>query len=70
MNNETLNLKKYLKDAEVATLLGVHRSTIRRWVNSNGDFPKPIKFSQGCTRWRIEDIKEWEKKLCLEQCQI
>jgi len=44
---------------EVAQRHSVSVSTIWRWVNK-GQFPKPIKLSPGCTRWRISDIQEWE----------
>ena len=35
---------------------GVHHLTPRRWP----DFPKPIRPTPGCTRWKLLDIEAWE----------
>jgi prophage regulatory protein len=51
----------YLSDKQNAQKYGVHRTTIWRWVK-NGDFPKPITLSPGCTRWSEKQIEEWEIK--------
>lgn len=48
----------YIPDVQVANHFGVSRATVWRWVQ-NGSFPKPIKLSPGCSRWKIEDIKKW-----------
>jgi prophage regulatory protein len=52
----------YLSDTQLAARFQVHRATIRRWANSDLTFPKPIKFSEGCTRWKLSDIVAWEAK--------
>jgi prophage regulatory protein len=52
----------YLSDVQVAARYQVHRGTIRRWANSALTFPKPVKLSEGCTRWRLSDIVAWEAK--------
>lgn len=49
----------YLSDNEIATRLGVHRTTVRRWVRE-GRFPKPVKLGPNCTRWKLTDIEEFE----------
>ncbi len=49
----------YLSDTDLAARFGVVRQTIWRWV-ADGRFPKPIKLSTGCTRWRGEDVEAWE----------
>lgn len=49
----------YLSDTEIATRLGVHRTTVRRWVRE-GRFPKPVKLGPNCTRWKLTDIEEFE----------
>ena len=51
----------YLSDKQVAGRYSVHRATPWRWVE-RGVFPKPVKLSPGCTRWRESDIQEWEAK--------
>lgn len=45
-----------LRDVIDKTRLG--KSTIRRRVLS-GDFPRPLKLSPGCVRWRESDIEAW-----------
>ncbi len=37
----------------------VHEKTIWRWAHINA-FPKPIKLTQGATRWRSADVEAWE----------
>ena len=54
MQNET-----YLSDKQVGEHYGVSKSTVWRWVKKN-TFPKPVKFSTGCTRWKLSDIEAWE----------
>lgn len=53
------HLNEYSSDKEVSAWYAVSRATIWRWV-AEGHFPKPIKFSQGCSRWRRSDLLEWE----------
>jgi len=52
-------MQAYWTDKEIAARLGVARASIWRWV-SEGRFPKPIKLTSGCTRWRREDVEAWE----------
>lgn len=54
MQNDT-----YLTDKQVAKRYNVGRATAWRWVQE-GDFPKPIKLSSGCTRWKLTDLEKWE----------
>jgi predicted DNA-binding transcriptional regulator AlpA len=49
----------YLTDKQVADRFGVARSTPWRWAE-RGTFPKPVKLSPGCTRWRLLDVEAWE----------
>lgn len=50
----------YLSDVQVAARYQVHRGTIRRWEKSDRSFPKAVKLSPGCTRWKLSDILAWE----------
>lgn len=52
----------YLSDRDLAIRFTTSRATIWRWVSSRG-FPKPIKFSPGCTRWRLSDVEDWETRV-------
>lgn len=49
----------YLTDKQVAERYNVGRATAWRWVQER-NFPKPIKLSPGCSRWKISDIQKWE----------
>ena len=44
---------------QVAARLNVKRPTVWRYARTNPDFPKAIKLSPGCTRWRAEDVEAW-----------
>lgn len=35
--------------------------TIRGWV-SRGIFPKPLKITARCARWRLADVEDWEQR--------
>ena len=50
----------YGSDTDVAARYGNHRSWTWRQLKKDPTFPKPVKFSPGCTRWRISDIEAWE----------
>ena len=54
-------MNNYLSDLQISKKYGVHRTTLWRWVK-NGNFPKPVKLSPGCTRWAEDALKEWESK--------
>ena len=49
----------YLTDKQIAKRYGVGRATPWRWVKTR-NFPKPIKLSPGCSRWKDSDIQKWE----------
>jgi predicted DNA-binding transcriptional regulator AlpA len=42
--------------ADVSKILGVHQSTIMRWVET-GKVPEPLRFSSQTIRWRRKDIE-------------
>ncbi|MBG6143565.1 putative DNA-binding transcriptional regulator AlpA [Labrenzia sp. EL_142] len=52
--------RAYLTDKEVALRYSVSKATIWRWANSNPNFPKPIVFSKGVSRWSLEDLLAFE----------
>ena len=49
----------YQSDKQVAYRFVVSRATIWRWVKE-GKFPKPVKLSPGCTRWKLSDVEQCE----------
>lgn len=52
----------YLPDTAVAERYDIARQSVWRWASSDPSFPKPIKLSPGCSRWRVEDLERWERK--------
>jgi prophage regulatory protein len=51
----------FVSDKQLGARYGVHRTAIWRWLRS-GNFPKPVKLSPGCTRWKMADILEHENR--------
>ncbi|WP_149142990.1 helix-turn-helix transcriptional regulator [Gemmobacter caeruleus] len=49
----------YASDAALAAHFGVNKATIWGWVKRN-NFPQPVKLSRQMTRWRWDDVAEWE----------
>lgn len=50
----------FVTDRQIGKRYGVHHLTPRRWVREDPTFPKPVKLSPGCTRWRLSEIIAWE----------
>lgn len=50
----------YLSDAQLSARYGVHRATPWRWVKTDATFPKPVKLSPQCSRWKLSEIEAWE----------
>ncbi|WP_394153370.1 helix-turn-helix transcriptional regulator [Loktanella salsilacus] len=50
----------YLADKTLAERYGVSRNTVWRWHRERPDFPRAVRLSQNCTRWRLSDIAAWE----------
>lgn len=49
----------------IAALTGNGVSTVWRYAALNPDFPKPIKLSARCTRFRVGEVRAWlAKKGC------
>lgn len=51
----------YLSDVQIAARYGVHRTTPWGWVKTDPHFPKPLKLSPGCTRWKLSEVEAWEE---------
>ncbi len=45
----------YLSVRQVGARLSVSVASVWRWTRTE-DFPKPVRLSKGCTRWRSSDI--------------
>ena len=53
-----LHEERLLNEREVAELIGVSKSTLRRMVSAN-EFPKPIRIGKRAIRWRKSEVLEW-----------
>lgn len=50
----------YVTNRHLAARYNVHHLTPRRWVRDDPTFPKPIRLTPGCTRWKLSEIEAWE----------
>lgn len=50
----------YLSDRQLAARYNVHHLTPRRWVREDPSFPRPVKLSPGCSRWKLSAVEAWE----------
>lgn len=50
----------FVSDAQLAARFGTSRQTVWGWARNDPTFPKPIKLSPGCTRWKLAEIEAWE----------
>lgn len=50
----------YLSDRDLGARYGVHHLTPRRWVRDDPTFPRAVKLTPGCARWRLSEIEAWE----------
>jgi prophage regulatory protein len=57
---ETQMPATYISDRHLAARYNVHHLTPRRWLKTEPSFPKPIRLTPGCTRWKLSDIEAWE----------
>lgn len=51
----------FLSVKQIAARYSTSTASVWRWVRE-GQFPKPVKLSPGCTRWRLSDVEAWEVK--------
>lgn len=58
-NQDATRSDVFLSAQQLANRYHVHPATIWRWPQMRG-FPRPIKLSPGCTRWRLIDVVGWE----------
>tara|TARA_Y100000815_G_scaffold111406_1_gene100025 strand:- start:402 stop:575 length:174 start_codon:yes stop_codon:yes gene_type:complete len=50
----------YLSDKQVSERYAVSRKTVWDWAKADPTFPKPVKLSPGCTRWKLDELEAWE----------
>lgn len=55
----SLPLDGYVREKQlVPNIVPVSPATLRRMVQ-RGDFPKPVRLSEGVSAWRVEDVRAW-----------
>ncbi|MDA7551577.1 hypothetical protein N8760_07165 [Rhodobacteraceae bacterium] len=52
--------KKWLTDRELASRYGVSRTWIWNQARREPKFPKPVKFSNGTTRFSVEKADQYD----------
>ena len=60
----TTNSPKILRIKDVVSMVGVARSTIYDWINSNSPrydstFPKPIRLGKNSVGWIQHQLVDW-----------
>lgn len=58
--SESIMTDTYVSDVQIAAIYSVHRMTVWRWLRSDPTFPKPVRLSGRCTRWKKSEIEAWE----------
>ncbi len=67
MEQATTNLcaendPRYLREKQVLLLFPFSRSQLWAQVKA-GNFPTPVKLSERCTAWRLQDLREHSQKI-------
>jgi prophage regulatory protein len=57
----------FLTDNQIAQRYGVSRITVWRWNKELPGFPKVIKLSEGCARWALHEVEEFEKSCAMQR---
>lgn len=60
--------RRFVSKKAIADHIGVHPSTVDRWVRE-GHFPQPVKISErGRCRWPANLVAQWESTRVSEAC--
>ncbi|MGA8862874.1 MAG: hypothetical protein WB444_03595 [Gallionella sp.] len=51
-----------ISTAVIAAFMGIGISTAQRHIYEDPDFPRPIRFSKRCTRFRVGEFRAWVAK--------
>lgn len=54
--------ERFLTVKAVADRYAVHVASVWGWARDDHEFPKPVRLSGRCTRWRLSDLLNWEEK--------
>ena len=64
---EALHMTRFISAGQLAERYEVNKATIWRWVQ-RGILPQPIKLSEQCTRFSLEEIERREAEHYREVC--
>jgi prophage regulatory protein len=56
-----LNAQRLIRLIEVATMLGIGRSTIYKYIGE-GSFPTPVKVGFRSVRWKLSEVLAWRSR--------
>ena len=48
---------------EAAAMLSIGESTVWKKVKEDPSFPRPVRLSPKCTRFKVDDIRKWVKSV-------
>jgi prophage regulatory protein len=54
-------IQKFISPRQTAEKFGISHATLWRWVKFQPDFPRPISFSRGCTRFSEAELDAYIK---------
>lgn len=52
-------MQRIIRVSEAAQMLGVAKSTLHRWRQSDPTFPTPIRLGKNSTGFRVADLERW-----------
>jgi predicted DNA-binding transcriptional regulator AlpA len=57
-------MTRYVSAEQLAKRYCVNKSTVWRWVG-RGILPQPVKISEQCTRWKLDEIEQRDAERCI-----
>ncbi len=61
------SIVEWLSVRRASEMFGVSEATLWRWIKYRPDFPRPVKFSKGCTRLSVAQLDQYVLRLRREQ---
>ncbi len=53
--------KRLARDNAVAAYLDVTRQSVWAFTRNDPTFPRPLRLSDRCTRWDMDEVEAWAK---------
>lgn len=61
MQSTEVKAKRLVRDVTVAAYLSVTRQSVWAFARNDPKFPRPLRLSDRCTRWDMDEIEAWAK---------